>query len=124
MVDIYSNAITTIAAPAAENCDLGLYYELAEQISPGSAQFQIISQDYSLVYLITHPFTFRDHKRPLAEDTSLFNRVWVLQERQLSRRVLHFAANGSLLSASKMFAANVMLCSPVASALRLQLYKP
>lgn len=85
MCDIYENAYITLAATSALNASVGLFLkdnggsmEISGSVSPDT-NFKLIMR--------------RCYDHPSPHDTDiwpLFRRAWVLQERLLSPRVIHF----------------------------------
>ncbi|PVI05621.1 HET-domain-containing protein, partial [Periconia macrospinosa] len=89
MASIYSNAFLTIAATSASGPHEGLFSTTTQtsvaQILPGGALNAEFS-GYGPVY--AHPKIHHTWEEPV--NFPLLKRGWVLQERMLSRRVLHF----------------------------------
>jgi hypothetical protein len=76
MGNIYASASLTIAASMSENCEEGMFTTEADGCKPADC-WRPVDRFNSLSYFIAH--------------SSLAKRGWTLQERVLSRRVLHCA---------------------------------
>ena len=80
MEHVFSSAYCTIAANAAKNWEEGFLRrdsppQFTEQIKDGRSMYSCNTED-----------NFKDH----VTNSGLNKRAWVLQERVLSRRILHF----------------------------------
>ncbi|KAF4991919.1 hypothetical protein FDECE_13861 [Fusarium decemcellulare] len=89
MGDIYAGAVLTIAATGAESGDQGCFRQRnTDLLTP--CELAASSKDHLLpdrIYAVLDDLTdFRDG----VDDGPLNHRGWVLQERLLSRRILHF----------------------------------
>jgi hypothetical protein len=89
MGEIYQNAFCTLAATAAEDGDGGLFFD-REPRRTSYCAIPVVPKRSEMRY-----FYCVDHE-DWAKNVSkspLYRRSWVLQERLLSRRILHFAAD-------------------------------
>jgi hypothetical protein len=89
MGEIYQNAFCTLAATAAEDGDGGLFIDR----DPREASFCAIpvvpkSNEIKYFYCVDH----EDWEKNVSK-SPLYRRSWVLQERLLSRRIIHFATD-------------------------------
>lgn len=87
MADVYSNSYLTIAATAAKNCTSGLFPD-PENIQTRSLQCTTASGTTYYIRTRTQP----PHSEGIHDyyQFPLLHRGWVLQERLLSPRMLHF----------------------------------
>ncbi|KAI1131010.1 heterokaryon incompatibility protein-domain-containing protein [Nemania abortiva] len=96
MCDVYSQAALTVAATNSPNSDHGLYSTLSPDFQ--SHEFSIVLTDGIRIPVwgrrpIPHFAAAESRTRPDFESPPLLQRGWVLQERLLSRRVVHFVRN-------------------------------
>jgi hypothetical protein len=90
MASIYTNAAMTISASVSDSADSGLFYPYVTDYSPKLALRSIrgtVVDDFFLTNRVVSSFE-ND-----IEKGSLSSRGWCLQERLLSRRILHFGAS-------------------------------
>lgn len=91
MDKIYSNAILNISATGAQDSSKGLFF-------PRQADSMLLPEirlDWQHTFKISIRFTILDYDywKNLAISQPLIRRAWVVQERLLARRVLHFGSN-------------------------------
>jgi hypothetical protein len=87
---IYANAIFTIAAQGAVNADIGLFPDKAPfDLSPRSCPL-FLDTDSPSLYVKTEPPEWVAS----VGESALQQRAWVLQERLLSTRLIHFTQHG------------------------------
>ena len=94
MVQIFQNSTITIAATASDGADSGLF-RTSIDVTDTQPSSLIGNSDFEGVFL-TYPSDYLDSQyhglgpRPGNDIPELLTRSWVLQERLLSARVLHF----------------------------------
>ncbi|OCT44623.1 hypothetical protein CLCR_05577 [Cladophialophora carrionii] len=87
---IYANAIFTIAAQGAANADIGLFPDKAPfDLNPRSCPL-FLNGDGSSLYVKAEPPEWVAS----VGESALQRRAWVLQERLLSTRLIHFTQHG------------------------------
>ncbi|KAM7212198.1 Heterokaryon incompatibility protein (HET) domain containing protein [Rhypophila decipiens] len=91
MGDIYMNALCTIAAHAADHADCGFLQEALER-EPTDPTGQPSIPPSSQAFLASKGTYARHH----LDRTELSSRGWVMQERILSPRTIHFGKAGAL----------------------------
>jgi hypothetical protein len=105
MQDVFSSALLTISATSASHWEQGFCgskpglnrpQELSEHVESGIRQSNSILDLHRAA--ATEEFKtlhgYNDFKRNV-DDGPLNQRAWVLQERVLSRRLIHFTNNGT-----------------------------
>jgi hypothetical protein len=99
MRDVYSNAACCIAATAADNGSIGLFFDRdTEAMTPVKVELckAMDAIDARHVTFLDHlcgsyMLQFEKHHRSVMIDNAPLNdRAWVAQERFLSRRIIHF----------------------------------
>jgi hypothetical protein len=88
MASVYQNALLTLAATASSGCDGGLYQQAADKqliTCANSSPFRVYVRPQIKHWAVEKDF-------PSLHQYPLLTRGWVLQERLLARRVLHFAS--------------------------------
>jgi hypothetical protein len=80
MEEVYASAYCTIAATSARDCDDGFLRRSADRCVR-------LSEESASVYVTTQDANFTQD----VEHADLNDRGWVLQERALSHRIIHFA---------------------------------
>jgi hypothetical protein len=99
MRDVYSNAACCIAATAADNGSIGLFFDRdLEAMTPVKVELSkaMDAIDARHVTFLDHlhgsyMLQFKKHHRSVMIDNAPLNdRAWVAQERFLSRRIIHF----------------------------------
>jgi Heterokaryon incompatibility protein (HET) len=89
MGEIYQNAFCTLAATAAEDGDGGLFFDRDPQRKSYCAiPVAPKRNEMSYFYCVDH----EDWAKNVSK-SPLYRRSWVLQERLLSRRIIHFTAD-------------------------------
>ncbi|KAH8588442.1 heterokaryon incompatibility protein-domain-containing protein [Bisporella sp. PMI_857] len=96
MCDVYSQAALTVAATSSFDSHQGLHSSVSPEYQ--SQEFSMILMDGTTLPVwarkpIPHFPGSETHTNRWFEVAPLLQRGWVLQERLLSRRVVHFAAN-------------------------------
>jgi hypothetical protein len=97
MREVYSNAVFCIAAVAAMNAKIGLFFnrdmELMTQVRVEFSRAMDVYNEFALNQLCgSYWLSFEKHSRSSSIDAAPLNqRAWVAQERFLSRRIMHFA---------------------------------
>ena len=90
MADVYANSFLNIAATAGTNSESGLFYTRPEVLPEDVIEVSTTwSGDLVTGQYICYGFDFREtniDKMPLCQ------RAWVVQERELAPRILHFGA--------------------------------
>ncbi|CAN9326819.1 unnamed protein product, partial [Alternaria alternata] len=84
MEDVFASAYCTIAATSAADSTVGF---LAQKPSTEYARVQDAAGNQ--VYICTHMDDFEKN----GEKAELNKRAWVMQERVLAKRTIHFSAN-------------------------------
>jgi hypothetical protein len=87
---VYSHAILNIAATGASDSSKGLFFSRR-----ANTRMQEIRLDWSVKEKASVRPTILDYEywKHLVEDEPLIRRAWVVQERLLAQRVLHFGSN-------------------------------
>lgn len=126
MADVFSGAYCTIAATAAHDSSEGLFFER----TPATTQpFRVTttwksnrpeSFNLSNNYLI-YPENYWQDMESLAP---LLTRAWVVQERILSRRIIHFAKPQIFWECSHLMACEVFPAGVPSKPLYISFYKP
>jgi len=102
MGTIYFESTLTLSATAASNSTEGLFNpeKHSDQVpDPWELIIQLplsFSDSQSRVYVTAPPFNVYYHPRYFVEGSVLQTRGWVMQERYLSRRTLHFTSRGMM----------------------------
>jgi hypothetical protein len=90
MASIYTNAAMTISASVSDSADSGLFYPYTVDYSPKLTLRSIGGTAVADFFLTTRSVSsFEDD----VKKGTLSNRGWCLQERLLSRRILHFGTS-------------------------------
>jgi hypothetical protein len=91
MAKVYSNATINIAATGARDSSVGLFFPRGDP----SRRLPEICLDWSFKVKSSCRYTMLDYNywKHLVEDDPLLRRAWVVQERLLAPRVLHFGSN-------------------------------
>jgi len=90
MASIYTNAAMTISASVSDSADSGLFYSHTVDYSPKLTLRSIGGTAVAEFFLTTRSVPSFEAD---VEKGTLSNRGWCLQERLLSRRILHFGTN-------------------------------
>lgn len=93
MADVYHNAYINIGATASSNSDGGLFFERDPNLV-NPQRYRIAEEDYLLIS--------NDQLQSFLREAPLIRRGWVMQERKLCRRMLHFGAEQLLWECSGM----------------------
>lgn len=92
MYDVYSNAVLNIAATAASSSDVGLFFNRkARELEPFKADIAWYAQETAAEtpFRSFLCFIYRSVDQ-LVNKSPLNKRAWVMQERHLSRRIVHY----------------------------------
>ena len=85
MKDVYKNAMGTIAATGASDSSIGCFFTRESETIRGTSIARLSGDDEELFCFDSDIWTEGVDRAPLNQ------RAWVVQERLLSRRVLHFS---------------------------------
>ena len=91
MCDVYRNALFTISAAHAPDGNVGCFVERdgllqRPHVMPFTAPFPKIEGSKGVMLSPLFP-----SRREITKDPAIYSRAWVLQERALSRRTIHFS---------------------------------
>ena len=114
MRNVYQNGFCNIAATASPNSHFGLFFEQepalawACRVKPHQSLAKIISEGF----YFCRPGDFWEHN---VSSAPLNRRAWVIQERLLSRRILHFGSQGLFFECCQLETCDVLAKQPIQS---------
>jgi hypothetical protein len=93
MASVYRNALLTVSAAAALGASDGLYQTAAPNYVGGAAPLNLSRYDLPFPVFVRHHMRYAVGHLASGQEHWILDRGWVLQERLLSPRVVHFGNN-------------------------------